>query len=116
MAKLKSNANVLNIKNIRVCDLSIVPLNQLEKMAKEGYQIPMIKKGMDSNCPHLTDREKECFRYFSDGLNVKKIAEIMALSERRIFNILEKLRDKFQVNTDHWLVAKYYQMGLDNSL
>ena len=86
------------------------------KITKDGCYIPVLKQGISSDAPHLTDRETECLTHLADGHSVKKIADIMALSERRVFNILEALRNKFGVNTDHWLVSKYYQMGLDASL
>ena len=116
MTTSKYNASVFNLNSIRTCDISIVPLNQLEKIGTTGCYIPVIKRGVSSEAPQLTEREGECLSHLAEGHGVKKIAAIMALSERRIFNILEALRDKFSVSTDHGIVSKYYQMGLDASL
>jgi len=102
MAKTKSSVRANNIKNIRVCDLTIVPLNQLEQMAKEGYQIPMIKQGIYSDSPYLTSREKECLSQFVDGFNVKSIASNFGISERAIALLLQSLREKFEVDTQTW--------------
>lgn len=101
---------------IRACNMVFAPLNQLEKMAKEGYSVPLIKQGSNSEIPHLTARERECLMYFIDGKNIKNIAQAMNVSERRIQLIFESLRSKFSVNTDHWIITKYFQMGLDSAL
>lgn len=97
----------------RACNMVFVPLNQLQKMVKDGYCIPLIKQGISSEAPHLTKREHQCLHYLADGLTVTAIAMEMRLSERRIWILLEALRSKFEVNTDHWLVARYYQLGFD---
>lgn len=98
----------------RVCNMVFVPLNELEKTTKEGGYIPILKQGVSSDVPHLTNREKECLQQLVKGLNVPAIAIEMCLSERRIWSLLEALRNKFEVNTDHWLVSRYYQLGLDS--
>ena len=100
----------------RACNMVFVPLNQLEKMAKDGCYIPIVKQGVSSDAPHLTDRERECLTHFVDGKNIKTIAQDMDVSERRIQLILESLRSKFSVNTDHWIITRYFQMGLDSAL
>lgn len=102
-------------KNItRACNMVFVPLNELEKTAKEGGYIPVLKQGVSSDAPNLTDREYECLQHLVGGLNVPAIAIEMCLSERRIWSLLEALRNKFEVNTDHWIVSRYYQLGMDS--
>ncbi len=104
-------------KNItRACNMVFVPLNELEKTTKDGGYIPVLKRGVSSDAPHLTNREKECLTHFVDGKNIKTIAQLMDVSERRIQLILESLRNKFSVNTDHWIITRYFQMGLDTVL
>ena len=100
----------------RACNMVFVPLNQLNKMAKNGCYIPILKQGVSSDTPQLTGREQECLNHFVDGLNIKTIAQKMDVSERRIQLILESLRHKFSVNTDHWIITRYFQMGLDTAL
>ena len=113
MTTSKYNASVFNLNSIRTCDISIVPLNQLEKIGTAGCYIPVIKRGVSSEAPQLTERENECLQHYVNGKNIKTIAQAMSVSERRIQLILASLRDKFSVNTDHWIITKYFQMGLD---
>ena len=101
-------------KNItRVCNMVFVPLNELEKTTKAGGYIPVLKRGVSSDAPRLTEREKECLQQLVKGLSVPAIAIEMSLSERRIWSLLEALRNEFEVNTDHWLVSRYHQLGMD---
>ena len=89
------------------------PLNQLQKMANQGYCVPLIMQGISNDVPQLTSKEDECLEILVRGHNVKNIADTMGVSERRVQVLLQSLRDKFGVNTDHWLVSKYYQLGMD---
>ena len=111
--KIKPVESTKNIQNIRACNILLVPINQLENISKVGCYIPVVKQGVSSETPHLTDREYECLKHYVDGYNTKSIAQKMGLSNRRVQNIMETLRRKFAVNTDHWLVSKYYQLGMD---
>lgn len=101
---------------IRLLGLSLVPYIQLEKQAKDGCYIPIVKQSTSKDMPQLTPKEQECLRYFVDGLTVTAVAQLMGIGERRVCLILASLRQKFNVNTDHWLVARYYQLGMDTVL
>ena len=116
MAKLKSNVKTNNINFVRICDLSIVPLNQLQTLSKSGYCVVMIKQGVDSNLPDLTDKERKCLKLYTDGFPAKAIAQDVGVSIRTIRQIMVSLRQKFRVNTNIGLVSKIYQMGIDGML
>ncbi|WP_119328384.1 helix-turn-helix transcriptional regulator [Cysteiniphilum halobium] len=116
MAKFKSNVKSNNINPIRVCDLSIVPLNQLQTLSERGYCVVMIKQGKDSLCPELTTKEKECLGFLIRGLPAKAIAQDTGVDERVIRSMLVRIRKKFNVDTNHALVSKVYQMGIDGAL
>ncbi len=111
--KTKTARTTIDIQNIRVCNMVFIPLNQFKKIAKEGCYIPVLKQSVSSDVPRLTKREYECLQFYVDGYNTKSIAQLMELSTRRIQNIMESLRQKFNVNTDNWLVSRYYQLGMD---
>ena len=116
MAKFKSNVKSNNINPIRVCDLSIVPLNQLQVLSERGYCVVMIKQGIDSNLPDLTDKERKCLKLYTDGFPAKAIAQDVGVSIRTIRQIMVSLRDKFKVDTNHQLISEVYRSGLDNFL
>jgi DNA-binding CsgD family transcriptional regulator len=109
---MKTNA----LNNFRVCDLSIVPLNQLQTLSEQGYCLVMIKQGKDSLCPELTLRERECLKYFLDDLPAKAIANDMKIEADVVRSMLSVIRQKFRVNTNNGLVSKVYQMGIDAML
>ena len=109
---MKTNA----LNNFRVCDLSIVPLNQLQILSEQGYCLVMIKQGKDSLCPELTTKEKECLGFLIRGLPAKAIAQDTGVDERVIRSMLVRIRKKFNVDTNHALVSKVYQMGIDATL
>jgi DNA-binding CsgD family transcriptional regulator len=46
-------------------------------------------------------------------MNAQTIASKMNISETRSWELLRVLRIKFGVTTDHHVVAKYYQFGMD---
>lgn len=109
----KYNASVFNLNSIRTCDISIVPLNQLEKIGTAGCYIPVIKRGVSSEAPQLTERENECLQHYVAGLNIRAISQKMEISIRRVRSLLEALKCKFKVDNDHSIVVKYFQMGMD---
>ena len=97
----------------RACNMVFVPLNKLHGMTNKGYCVPIIKQDIYCDMPPLTTKEDECLQLLVRGYNVKNIADKMGVSERRVQTLLKSLRDKFEVNTDHWIVSKYYQLGMD---
>jgi len=97
----------------RACNMVFVPLNKLQKISQQGYCVPLIRQSAHSNTPSLTPKENQCLELLVQGHNVKNIANEMRVSERRAQTLLQALRDKFKVNTDHWVVSKYYQLGMD---
>ena len=98
---------------IRTCNMILAPLNQLQKMAHKGYCIQVFKQAISNEIPHLTEREQECLQYLIDGINAQTIALKMHISETRAWELLRALRKKFGVSTDHHVVARYYQLGMD---
>lgn len=98
---------------IRRCNMILAPLNQLQKMAHQGYCVPVVKQGIPSEIPYLTTREQECLNYLVDGLSAQMMASKMNISETRAWELLRALRTKFNVSTDHHVVSKYYQLGMD---
>lgn len=104
-------ANQNNIT--RVCNVVFAPLNQLQKIANQGFCVPLIKQGISNDAPHLTKRENECLQYLVEGMNAQNIASKMNISETRSWELLRDLRVKFGVTTDHHVVSKYYQFGMD---
>ncbi len=97
----------------RAYNAVLVPLNQLQKMANQGFCVSLIKQGISSDAPHLTKREHECLQYLVEGMNAQTISSEMNISETRSWELLRVLRVKFGVTTDHHVVAKYYQFGMD---
>ncbi|WP_440617467.1 helix-turn-helix transcriptional regulator [Cysteiniphilum sp. 6C5] len=116
MAKTKSTAKINNINPIRGVHLSIVPLNQLEKLSERGYCLVMLKQEISDNLPFLTGREKECLKHFINGLPTKEIAQNMLVNDRTVRLMLESLRHKLEVQTNNALIAKVFQMGWDTVL
>lgn len=104
-------ANQNNIT--RACNMVFVPLNQLQSMVNDGFCVPIIKQGISNEAPHLTKREHECLQYLVEGMNAQTIASKMNISETRSWELLRVLRIKFCVTTDHHIVSKYYQLGMD---
>jgi DNA-binding CsgD family transcriptional regulator len=103
--------------NFRVGNFSIVPPNQVNELSKAGYQFLMIKSGKDSDCPHLTQRERECLKIFVEqDITPKQIAMSMNVNDRHVRVMLADIRKKFNVNTDNGLIRKIFQFGMDSYL
>ena len=117
MADPKSIPNRSHPQTLRLCDLTLIPLSQLNCHLGAGYCVPVVKPGVDSTLPTLTPRERNCLRSFAlDGLPLKAIAEDMGVTVRTTRQIIATVRRKFQTHTNHALMQKIFVSGLDRFL
>ena len=100
--------------NIRIRDLLVVPYDEIKQVAKDGWQIVMLRNVADSNHPHLTPRERECLKLYIDGNAPKQIAKIMQIKNAQTINtMLSTIRGKFNVTTSNALIVKVFTIGFD---
>jgi len=113
MANSKVQYQSNNI-NIRIRDLLVVPYDEIKQVAKDGWQVVMLRNVADSDHPDLTPREKECLKLYIEGNTPKEIAKIMQIKNSQTINtMLSTIRGKFNVTTSNALIVKVFVTGFD---
>ena len=113
-SKLQYQSNNINI---RIRDLLVVPYDKVKQVAKDGWQVVMLRNVVDSNHPSLGARENECLKLLVDGKTAKEIASIMQIKNpQTINNMVSSIKAKFKVHTINGLISKVFITGFDTVL